>query len=116
MKVLAKANLALLILLSFATGIVKIQQMPEEMMLFRGAGIPDEMTIVFGIVQVIGAVLLLFGKIRKWGALIMLTSFVLATIVVFVNNMIVFGAVSILFIAMSYWVYRSPITFLNKNF
>ena len=79
--------------------------MEDEMVLFRGAGISDTLTLLFGIIQTIGGILLIPTKTRRIGALIMAITFTLATIVVFINGMLVFGFSSILFIALAVYQY-----------
>lgn len=108
-KYLPTILLVILILLSIATGVTKLIQMPEEMELFRNAGFSDMMTMLFGLIQVAGGILLIPTKTRKYGAIIMLLSFVIATIVVFIKGMIGFGIFSILFIALAAYQWR-----LNK--
>jgi uncharacterized membrane protein YphA (DoxX/SURF4 family) len=105
MKIVNTILLVLLILLSISTGVVKLFQMEEEMKLFRGAGISDTLTILFGVVQTIGGVLLIVSKTRKLGAGIMAITFAIATVIVFINGMIAFGFSSILFIALAVYQY-----------
>lgn len=101
MKLLKKILLALLILLSLATGITKLIQMPEEMTLFANAGFSTALTLLFGAIQVIGGLLLISAKTRKYGAIIMVITFAIASIVVFINKMTAFGLFSLLFIALA---------------
>ena len=115
MKVLLKVILVLLILLSISTGIVKLAKMEEEMILFRNAGWDDLLIIIFGAVQFLGGFMLLPYKTRKNGALLMSITYVIATIVVFINQMWVFGFVSILFIIMALVIYKSPIQLINDK-
>ena len=58
MKVLWWINFVLLTLNSFSTAIVKLLQLEFEMELFRRAGMTDPLTIGFGVIQLIGAILL----------------------------------------------------------
>lgn len=105
MKIVNTILLVLLILLSISTGLVKIFEMEDEMKLFRGAGINDTLTLLFGVIQTIGGILLIPTKTRRLGAIIMAITFALATIVVFVNEMIAFGFFSILFIVLAVYQY-----------
>ncbi|WP_422083848.1 hypothetical protein [Ulvibacterium sp.] len=105
MKLLYKINLILLIVLSLATGVFKILQQEADIELFKVLGMTASFTAGLGIMQVVGGVLLVFTQIRKYGALLMMATFVLATTAVFMNGMIVFGTVSLLFILMACWVY-----------
>ena len=106
MKILNMVLLVILILLSVATGVTKLIQMPEEIELFRGAGFTDLMTIIFGVIQTLGGLLLIPAKTRRIGAMIMVVTFVIATVVVFMNGMTTFGLVSILFIALAAYQLR----------
>lgn len=115
MKVALKIILVLLILLSISTGLVKIAQMDEEMVLYRGAGWSDLLIILFGVIQLIGGLMLLLVKTRKNGALLMTLTYIIATVVVFINQMWIFGITSILFIAMSYIIYKRPIQLFNDK-
>lgn len=101
MKWVLWINRVLLTLLSISTGAVKLAQMEAEMVIFREIGFPDAATIAFGVVQVVGGLLLLPNKTTRIGAWVMLPTFVFATVVLFVNEMIPFGVSSVLFIAMA---------------
>lgn len=101
MRIGWKILLVLVILLSLATGATKIAQMPEEMQLFGNAGFNTWATVLFGLVQIAGGMMMAFRKTRKIGAIIMTMTFAAASIVVFVNEMMAFGLVSLLFIAAS---------------
>ncbi len=106
MKWAILANRAVLTLLSISTGLVKLAQMEEEMVIFRGAGIPDWATMVFGVVQLLGGLLLLPNRTHHIGALVMIPTFVAATGVLFVNGLIPFGVFSLLFpasAAFAWW-------------
>jgi len=100
-KALLWINRILLTGLSIMTGAVKLARMDAEMEIFRNIGFPDALTIVFGVVQLVGGLLLLPGKTTKLGAWIMVPTFIFATGVLFANGMIPFGVSSLLFIAMA---------------
>ncbi|MCA9691111.1 MAG: DoxX family protein [Nannocystaceae bacterium] len=101
MTALLWVNRVLLTLLSISTGAVKLARMEAEMVIFREIGFSDGVTIAFGVVQLIGGLLLLPEKTTRLGAWIMLPTFVFATGVVFANGMIPFGVSSLLFVAMA---------------
>ena len=107
MKVLKKVNFSLLLLLGVATGLVKIVGMEEEMTLFSQAGIGDLPTRFFGVLQLLFALLLLLPKTIKPAAIALAVTFAFATTVVFINGMIPFGFVSLLFIAMALFAWFS---------
>ncbi len=92
-------NRVLLTGLSLMTGAVKLAYMEDEMVIFRGAGFPDTLTVAFGVVQIVGGLLLLPNATTKVGAWVMVPTFLIATGVLFVNGLIPFGVFSLLFIA-----------------
>ncbi len=107
MTVLYKINWVLTTLLSIATGVFKLLQQEADIALFEKIGMNTIATTILGLVQLVGGILLIPQKTRQKGALIMIPTFVLASIAVFANGMWTFGIVSLLFIAMAYWVYDS---------
>ena len=98
---LAWVNRVLLTGLSIMTGAVKLAQMEEEMVIFRTIGFPDALTIVFGLIQLVGGLLLLPRKTTRLGAWVMVPTFIFATGVLLANGMVTFGVVSVAFIAMA---------------
>ncbi len=100
-NIINQVLLIVLILLSLATGMTKIMQMPAEMALFENAGFTKWMIIAFGVIQLLGGLLLLPTRYRKYGAILMLATFIVATIVVFMKGMVGFGLASLLFIALA---------------
>ena len=106
MKIFYKVNLVLIILLSIATGVFKLLQQEADIQLFQALGFNAVMTTILGAIQVLGGALMIFPKYRKLGALIMIPTFIIASLAVFLNQMWVFGIVSLLFIAMAYLVIK----------
>lgn len=104
MGIALKVNWILITLLSIATGAFKIAQQPEDIELFSAIGMNATATTLLGAVQLLGGILLLPNKTRHIGAWIMIPTYILASIAVFANQMIIFGMVSLLFIAMAYGV------------
>ncbi|MEQ8711450.1 MAG: DoxX family protein [Cyclobacteriaceae bacterium] len=104
MKTALKVNWILITLLSIATGAFKLAQQPEDIELFAAIGMNATATTILGLVQLIGGVLLIPARTRTKGAWVMLLTFILASIAVFANQMLIFGIVSLLFIVMAYGV------------
>jgi hypothetical protein len=99
MNIAAWINRVLLTVLSIMTGVVKLLQMPEEMEIFANAGLGTTPTMAFGVVQLLGGLLLIPNPTHRIGAALMVPTFVFATGVLFVNGLIPFGVFSVLFIA-----------------
>ncbi len=56
-----------LILLSIATGVTKLAQLPQEMALFQGAGWSVPLILIFGAIQTTGGVLIAIAATRRIG-------------------------------------------------
>ncbi len=104
MNRLLKINWLLITALSIATGLFKIFQQPEDIELFAQIGFKPTHTTLLGVLQFVGGLFLIFKRTRKYGVYIMIPTFALASIAVFANEMVVFGAISLLFIGMAYLV------------
>ena len=104
MKIFLTVNWILTTLLSISTGVFKLLQQEADIQLFEKIGFNTTATTLLGLVQLIGGLLLIPAKTRKWGAYIMIPTFLLASVAVFANGMTAFGIVSVLFIAMAYLV------------
>lgn len=106
MKIAYKINWILVTLLSIATGVFKLMQQQADIELFKAIGFCSVMVTMLGLIQLIGGIMLILPKTRKLGAIVMIPTFIIASIAVFANGMMVFGIVSLLFIAMAYLVYH----------
>jgi hypothetical protein len=115
MKTLLKINWILTILLSISTGVFKLLQQEADIELFKAIGFNEIMITILGLIQLIGGILLIPSKTRKLGAYIMIATFIIASIAVFANNMMVFGIVSLLFIAMAYFVVLMEKKLISKT-
>jgi len=109
MKIFNNILLTVLVILSLATGVTKLIQMPEEMEIFKNTGYSDTFILIFGAFQVMGGILLVTPKTRKIAALGMALTFGMATAVLFQNAMTQFGMFSFLFIALALYQIK-PIT------
>lgn len=101
MNIFFKVNWILTTLLSIATGIFKLLQQEADITLFKAIGFNTTMVTILGAIQLLGGLLLIPAKTRKLGAYIMIPTFIIASIAVFANHMLAFGAISILFIVMA---------------
>ncbi|MFK7989770.1 MAG: DoxX family protein [Sandaracinaceae bacterium] len=111
MKVLLWINRVALTLLSFSTAGVKLAGMEEEMVIFRAIGFSDAMTVAFGVLQLVGAVLLVVPRTTGVGAIWMAVTFLFATGVLLANGMVPFGLASLLFpLSAAFHAWRWPRT------
>jgi putative oxidoreductase len=70
---------SLLALLFAIQGFVKLRGSPGWISLFRKWGYPDHFYFVVGLVELLGAILLVIPRLAKWGALILLVTMIGAT-------------------------------------
>lgn len=101
-------NRALLILLGTSTGLVKLVQMEEEMQIFEAAGFSTPAILVFGVGQLVAALLLIPPPTVRTGALLAIPFFLVATGVLFVNGLVPFGLFSLSFPAAAAVLARWP--------
>lgn len=78
MKAVSKIILALLTLLAASSGITKILLMQQDVDFFGKYGFSSPMLIVFGSVQLLGGLLLVFPKTRFAGAAIVAVTFLVS--------------------------------------
>ncbi len=101
MQLAKKIGLILLIPLSLATGGVKLFSFEADIEVFASIGFSTTATLLFGVIQVIGGLLLILPQTRKIGTGVMAFTFVIATIALFASGTTAFGIFSILFILLA---------------
>jgi hypothetical protein len=96
MKIIKVVLIILVTILGLSAGGAKILLMPEEMKFFSKVGMNDMMLIVFGLIQLIGAILFIFSKTRKIGAIILAVTFGTSSLIILLAGKITFGLFSLL--------------------
>lgn len=92
----AHITVAVLIgLLSLAAGAAKIALVPEERSFLGQFGFTDALTIAFGIVQVLGGLLIMFAGTRFFGAILAGAAFALSFALLLVGGQLAFAALSL---------------------
>jgi len=109
MKSVLLVVLALLILLSLASGGAKIALLPQEVAFFGGAGFSDTALRIYGSFQLIAGLLLIATKTRLYGSILAALGFVLSTVVIMLGGDIVFGVVSLIPVVMAGFVFRQHV-------
>jgi len=104
MDLLRKINVALLVLLGGAAGFAKVTQAPPEMAFFAGLGLGAMMVVVFGVVQIAGALSLIFKKTRFIGAILLDVTFSLSIVMILMTGQIGFALISVVPVLMAGWV------------
>ena len=101
MKIVSYLIIAIVTLLSIAAGLAKVMQTPQEMAFLQGAGLSPGLIVVFGLVQILGGLLLALPKTRKVGAVIAAAAFVVSAALIFMGGNLAFGLISIVPIALA---------------
>ena len=101
MKFLSVLIIAITALLSIAAGLAKVMQAPQEVDFLKSAGLSLTLIVVFGLVQVLGGILLVSQKTRMVGAILAASAFAVSTILIFMGGDLAFGLFSILPIALA---------------
>lgn len=99
-QVIVIAVIYVLAALSVAAGIPKILQMPQELGFLNAIGFSAIAVSIFGIVQFIGGVLLLWKKSRLPGAVVAGLAFLVSSLAIFASGNTKFGLISLLPIAI----------------
>ena len=102
--------LVLLVLLGAAAGLAKITLAPPEVQFFKGIGLGTSVVLAFGILQLIGALLLVPQKTRFIGAVILDVTFTLSVVMILMTGQIGFALVSVIPVIMAgYIIYDTRI-------
>ncbi len=104
MKIAITVLAVLLGLLSIAAGAAKVTLVPEEAAFLHQFGLSNALIIAFGLVQVIGGVLLVVPRTRTFGALACAAGFALSAGLLLVAGNIAFAGVSLLPVVFSGFV------------
>jgi len=95
-------------LLSIAAGAAKITLVPEEVEFLSQFGFTNTLTIFFGIMQVLGGILLLVPLTRPYGSLVTAAGFALSAALLFVSGNVAFASISLLpFLLAGFIAYTS---------
>ena len=104
MKKLQLTILAVVVVLSTGAGIAKVLKAPGEVAFLAGIGLGEPAIVAFGVLQIAGAVLLVFPKTRAIGAILTGLGFALSTVAIFLAGSMGFGFFSILPVLLSGWI------------
>ena len=108
MKYVHVLIIAAVALLSIAAGLVKLMQSQQEVEFLQGLGLSVFLIVMFGLVQVIGGVLMAPKQTRLPGAVLVALGFIVSTILIFIAGNVAFGLISVIPAALaSMIIYRT---------
>jgi hypothetical protein len=105
MKIFQKINIVLVTVLSLASGVAKLMQLPDEVKFFQDtfqdAGLSLNLMLILGVAQLVGGILLIFEKVRIPGVVLVAVSFFMSSMMIFNSGNIQFGVFSLLPVLMA---------------
>jgi hypothetical protein len=116
-KILHFVLIAIIALLSIAAGVAKILESPQEIQFLKGFGFNSTVILTYGLVQVIGGVLLAIPKTLKLGSIFTGFAFTLASILIILSGNYVFSLISLLPVVITVFIFWQSSQFThNKPF
>ena len=100
-QIVIRVIVYLLVLLSFAAGIPKIMQMPQELGFLSAIGLSEIAVSLLGVLQFAGGVLLIWSRTRLAGALLAGLALLVSSVAIFASGSATFGAISLLPVAVA---------------
>lgn len=113
MKVFLKLILVILVFLAVSSGITKIMLMQQDVVLFGEYGFTNPILITYGVIQLIGGILLVLPKTRVIGALLVAITFLISLVVLVMAGKIPVAIVTLICIALLCLIIKQ--TFDKKN-
>ncbi|MDX2416331.1 MAG: DoxX family protein [Xanthomonadales bacterium] len=92
--------LVVLVLLAVSSGVTKILLMQQDVDFFGKYGFSDPILVIYGLVQLIGGLLLVFTKTRFVGAAIVAVTFLISLVVILVEGNIPVGIITVITILL----------------
>ena len=96
MKIVHILIVAAIAILSVAAGLAKVLQSQHEIEFLQGLGLSIFVIMVFGLMQIIGGVLMAPEKTRMPGAVLVTLGFVVSTVLIFMGGNVTFGLISVI--------------------
>jgi len=86
LKIINILIVAAIAILSVAAGLAKVMQSQQEIEFLQGLGLSIFVIMVFGLIQIIGGVLMAPEKTRMPGAVLVTLGFVVSTVLIFIGG------------------------------
>ncbi len=95
MKTVQIVVLCILVFLAVSSGITKVLLMPQDVEFFGEYGFTNAILILFGAVQVIGGVMMVFLKTRAVGAAIVGVTFAISAVLLVLSGSVLAALVTV---------------------
>lgn len=96
MKAVSVIILVILILLAVSSGITKILLMQQDVEFFGKYGFSNPILVTFGLIQLIGGLLLVFSRTRFVGAVVVAITFLVSLVVILMEGNIPVGIATVI--------------------
>jgi hypothetical protein len=96
LKIVNILIVAVIAILSVAAGLAKVMRSPQEIEFLQGLGLSIFVIMVYGLIQIIGGVLMAPEKTRMPGAVLVTLGFVVSTVLIFIGGNVTFGLISVI--------------------
>jgi len=108
MKIVFKIMLAILIIMALASGTTKLLLMKQEVEFFGAYGFTNPLLILFGVSQFLAGLLMISGKTRLSGAVILNITFFISFVVLMLAGKVVLALITLLpMAALGFVIYKS---------
>ncbi len=94
MKVLMNIILVILVFLAIASGVSKMMLMQQEVEFFGQYGFSDFILVIFGVIQLLGGIFLIFQKTRVIGAIMVAITFLVSLIMLLMAGNVVMAVIT----------------------
>lgn len=107
MNTVKKIVLGLIVFLAISSGITKIMLLPQDVDFFGRYGFGNLTLIIFGVVQLVGGVLLVLAKFRLFGAILVGLTFVVSLALLVTDGQYVAALITAVATGLILWVAKS---------
>ncbi len=96
MKIVPNIVLAILVFLAISAGITKILLLQQDVEFFGKYGFSNPILIAYGVIQLIGGVLLVLPKTRIMGAVLIAITFLISAVVLVMDGNIPVAIITVI--------------------
>ena len=115
MKIIFYIILVILVLLAISSGITKVLLMPRDVEFFGQYGFSNPILVFFGLIQLVGGIILAIPKTRIVGAAVVAFTFLISAIVLFLSGNIPITAVTLIFTALLVFIAKYNLRVNHKT-
>ncbi|MFT5114279.1 MAG: hypothetical protein ACI8P9_003615 [Parasphingorhabdus sp.] len=100
MKIFLKVILILLVFLAISSGVTKVMLMPQDVKFFGQYGFTNSILVIYGVVQVLGGILLALTKTRVVSAVVIAITFFISLVVLVMAGNILVAIITLVCVAL----------------